>query len=157
MPALAGLMAGCSPLGALNALGPRDGGAGRVARDLAYGSDERQRFDLFAPADGADLPVVVFFYGGGWDSGSRNVYGWAAQALAARGFLVALPDYRLVPGRPFSGVHRGCSPGHGGGGGCGGGASRRSRAAGGQRPLGRSASGHDDHPGPALHGERGAA
>ena len=30
------------------------------------------------------LPVIVFFYGGGWDSGSRTLYGWAAQALAAR-------------------------------------------------------------------------
>jgi acetyl esterase/lipase len=97
MPALAGLMAGCSPLGALNALGPRDSGAGRVAKGLAYGSEDRQRFDLFAPAGGTRLPVVVFFYGGGWDSGSRDVYGWAAQALAARGFLVALPDYRLSP------------------------------------------------------------
>ena len=96
-PALAGLVAGCSPLGALNALGPRDGGAGRVAKGLAYGADDRQRFDLYAPTGGADLPVVVFFYGGGWDSGSRDVYGWAAQALAARGFLVALPDYRLAP------------------------------------------------------------
>lgn len=97
MPALAGLTAGCSPLGALNALGPRDRGAGRVARGLVYGPDERQGFDLYAPDEGADLPVVVFFYGGGWDSGSRDLYGWAAQALAARGFLVALPDYRLSP------------------------------------------------------------
>lgn len=97
MPALAGLMAGCSPLGALNALGPRDRGAGRVARDVPYGSHARQSFDLYAPNEGADLPVVVFFYGGGWDSGSKDVYGWAAQALAAQGFLVALPDYRLSP------------------------------------------------------------
>jgi acetyl esterase/lipase len=43
------------------------------------------------------LPTLVFFYGGGWDSGSRGHYGWAAQALAAQGFLVALPDYRIVP------------------------------------------------------------
>jgi acetyl esterase/lipase len=41
--------------------------------------------------------VLVFFYGGGWDSGSKDVYGWAAQALAAQGFVVAVPDYRLVP------------------------------------------------------------
>ena len=97
IPALAGLSAACSPLGALNALGPRDRGAGRTARGLAYGEDERQKFDLYAPSNGADLPVVVFFYGGGWDSGSRALYGWAAQALASRGFLVALPDYRLSP------------------------------------------------------------
>lgn len=92
------LAAACSPLAALNALGPRDRNAGRVARDLPYGEDPRQRFDLYAPRDAAGpLPTVVLFYGGGWDSGSRDHYGWAAQALAAQGFLVALPDYRIVP------------------------------------------------------------
>lgn len=97
---LGNLASACSPLGALNTLAPRDRGARRVARDIAYGQDPRQRFDLYGPAWKAGdptLPVIVFFYGGGWDSGSRDLYGWAAQALAARGFLVALPDYRLVP------------------------------------------------------------
>ncbi len=97
-PLLGVLAAACSPLTMLNNLGPRDRGVRRVARDLKYGDDPRQRFDLFAPVDSkAPLPVVVFFYGGGWDSGSKSDYGWAAQALAAQGFLVALPDYRIVP------------------------------------------------------------
>lgn len=97
---LGSLAAACSPLGLLNTLGPRDRGVGRVARDLSYGDDPRQKFDLYGPqwtAGQPTLPVIVFFYGGGWDSGSRSLYGWAAQALAARGFLVALPDYRVVP------------------------------------------------------------
>jgi len=97
---LGSLAAACSPLGMLNTLGPRDRGVGRVARDLAYGDDPRQRFDLYGPRwipGEPTLPVIVFFYGGGWDSGSRTQYGWAAQALAAKGFLVALPDYRVVP------------------------------------------------------------
>jgi acetyl esterase/lipase len=97
---LGSLAAACSPLGMLNTLGPRDKGFGRVARDLAYGDDPRQKFDLYGPRwrpGQPTLPVIVFFYGGGWDSGSRSLYGWAAQALAARGFLVALPDYRVVP------------------------------------------------------------
>ena len=97
-PLLGALAAACSPLAILNTLGPRDRGVRRVARDLPYGDDLRQRFDLFAPTGASGpLPVVVFFYGGGWDSGSKADYGWAAQALAAQGFLVALPDYRLVP------------------------------------------------------------
>ncbi|WP_417232817.1 alpha/beta hydrolase [Brevundimonas sp.] len=98
-PALGALMAACSPVGLLNKFGPRDAGVTRVARDLAYGDDPRQRFDLHAPAETAagPLPTLVFFYGGGWDSGARTDYGWAAQALAARGFVVAVPDYRLVP------------------------------------------------------------
>lgn len=100
-PLLAPLVGACSPLAMLNAVGPRDRGAGRVGRDLAYGDDPRQRMDVHAPtpvstaADG--LPVLVFFYGGGWDSGARRLYGWAAQALAAQGFVVFTPDYRLVP------------------------------------------------------------
>jgi acetyl esterase/lipase len=71
----------------------------RAARGLSYGDDPRQTLDIWAPtADaGGPRPVLVFFYGGGWDSGSREVYGWAAQALAARGFIVAVPDYRIVP------------------------------------------------------------
>ena len=95
--ALGALTAACSPLSLLNTLGPRDRGAGRMARGLAYGDDPRQTMDVYAPTGARDLPVVVFFYGGGWESGSREVYGWAAQALAARGFVVFLPDYRIVP------------------------------------------------------------
>jgi acetyl esterase/lipase len=95
---IVGLMAGaCSPLGLLNSLGPRDGGVRRVARDIPYGDDPRQRLDLYAPTAPGTYPILVFFYGGGWDSGSRDLYGWAAQALAAQGFVVALPDYRVVP------------------------------------------------------------
>lgn len=98
-PALATLTAACSPLGALNALAPRDPGVRRVARDLEYGPNPRNRFDLYAPTDTgtARLPVLVFFYGGGWDSGEKGLYAWAAHALAARGFLVAVPDYRVSP------------------------------------------------------------
>ncbi|CAN5137102.1 alpha/beta hydrolase [soil metagenome] len=97
---LGGLAAACSPLGMLNTLGPRDRGVRRIARDLSYCDDPRQKFDLYGPdwrPGEPTRPVIVFFYGGGWDSGSRSLYGWAAQALAARGFVVALPDYRIVP------------------------------------------------------------
>lgn len=98
-PVLGGVLAACSPLAALNTLAPRDGGARRVARELEYGGNPRQKFDLFAPTatTAEPWPVLVFFYGGGWDSGSRTFYAWAAQALAARGFVVAVPDYRVVP------------------------------------------------------------
>ncbi len=95
---LASMTAACSPLGLLNAVGPRDPGVRRVARDLVYGDNPRQTFDIYAPTGSTSpLPVLVFFYGGGWDSGSKDLYGWAAQALAAQGFVVAVPDYRLVP------------------------------------------------------------
>jgi acetyl esterase/lipase len=98
-------MAGCSPLNALNTLDtltPGDGGVRRVAQDIAYGPDPRQRLDIYAPARmNAPAPVVVFYYGGSWDSGDRQGYAFVGKALAARGFVVIIPDYRLVPNVVF--------------------------------------------------------
>ena len=79
------------------ALNRRDPGR-RTVLGIAYGADPRQSLDLYRPDDRSDRrPMVVFFYGGGWTSGRRQDYGWVGQALASRGFLVAVPDYRLVP------------------------------------------------------------
>lgn len=102
-PALGALAAACSPLGVLNAVSPRERGVRRVARDVAYGPHPRQSLDVHAPdlAVGETAPVLVLFYGGGWDSGSKALYGWAARALAAQGFVVAMPDYRIVPDALF--------------------------------------------------------
>jgi len=47
------------------------------------------------------LPVIVFCYGGSWASGEKNDYQFLGQALASRGFMVAIPNYRLVPGVVF--------------------------------------------------------
>lgn len=99
VPTLGALAAACSPLGLLNGLGPRDGGVRRAAHNLAYGPDDRQTLDVWTPTAPAPAPrpLLVFFYGGGWYAGDKDLYGWAAQALAARGFVVIVPDYRLVP------------------------------------------------------------
>ena len=80
-----------------NALMPKDRGSRRVAKDVAYGDDPRQALDVYAPRGSGPWPVIVFFYGGAWDSGHRQGYAFAARALAAKGFVVAVPDYRLVP------------------------------------------------------------
>lgn len=100
LPLLLLMLAGCSPLGTFNAVMPRDDGAGLVAEDQLFAPGPRGMLDLYAPTSApprGGRPVIVFFYGGSWKSGSRGGYGFAAQALAAQGFLVALPDYRLVP------------------------------------------------------------
>jgi acetyl esterase/lipase len=92
------LASACSPLLTFNALVPKDGGSRLVAHDVAYGGDPRQQLDLYAPVKPAGaLPVIVFFYGGSWNSGTRRGYAFVGRALAAQGFLVAVPDYRLVP------------------------------------------------------------
>ncbi|MET3435599.1 alpha/beta hydrolase [Sphingomonas sp. 1185] len=95
-----GLMIGaCSPLKTFDALVPKDGEARRVAAGLAYGRDARQVLDIYAPRSGkaGPKPVIVFFYGGSWNSGTRSGYAFVGRALAAQGFVVVIPDYRLVP------------------------------------------------------------
>ncbi len=80
----------------INALAPRR--RVRVIGGLAYGAGPRRGVDLYLPAvvEGA-LPVVVFYYGGGWEEGERRDYRFVGAALAARGVMVAVPDYRLHP------------------------------------------------------------
>lgn len=93
-------MFGCSPLGVFNAAMPKDDGSRLVLRSAAFGADPRQKLDLYAPIKRSARPwaVIVFIYGGSWNSGMREGYGFVGRALASRGFLVAIPDYRLVPG-----------------------------------------------------------
>lgn len=87
-----------SPLHTFNTLVPKDAGSRKVASGVAYGDNPRQQLDIYAPAGNTDgLPVIVFFYGGSWNSGTRRGYDFAGRALAAQGFVVVVPDYRLVP------------------------------------------------------------
>ncbi|ESQ86774.1 alpha/beta hydrolase [Asticcacaulis sp. AC460] len=94
---LGAFLAGCNTLSLFNRFTPKDSGVRRVAHDVAFGDDPRQRYDVYAPAGKTNLPVLVFFYGGGWNSGSKDDYAWMGYALASIGYVVAVPDYRLVP------------------------------------------------------------
>lgn len=103
--ALLGTLAACSPLTAINALSPNS--ASKVTRDIAYGTDARHKLDIYAPATGSvtgskpgpasAAPVVVFFYGGNWNSGQRADYAFVGHALASRGIVAVIADYRLHP------------------------------------------------------------
>ncbi|WP_206240202.1 alpha/beta hydrolase [Novosphingobium terrae] len=96
---LATMASACSPLRIFNTVMPKDAGATRVAHGMPFGPDKRQTLDVYAPrVHGAgQLAVIVFFYGGSWNSGTKEGYSFLGRALAARGFLVVIPDYRLVP------------------------------------------------------------
>ena len=87
-------------LDVLNNLYPGDGGVERVASAVQFEPGPRGLLDVWTqPAKAATpgKPVLVFFYGGGWANGSRLDYGFVARAYASRGYVVVLPDYRLVP------------------------------------------------------------
>ncbi len=90
------LVAACSPFTAINLLVPRSGYA--VHEGLAYGGDPRQKLDIYVPQGlTAPAPVLLFFYGGAWDSGRREDYLAFGQAFASEGIVTVVADYRLYP------------------------------------------------------------
>lgn len=68
-----------------------------VRHDLVYDRAHQLALDVYQPRNAHDAPVVVFFYGGSWKSGKRQWYHWVGEALAKRGLVVVIPDYRLWP------------------------------------------------------------
>jgi acetyl esterase/lipase len=78
---------------------------GKLADGVAYGASGRQRLDVYAPSshDGSMRPVVVYFYGGGWQSGHRADARGVACALSSRGIVTVTPDYRIYPEAVFPG------------------------------------------------------
>jgi acetyl esterase/lipase len=72
--------------------------------DQAYGAEARQRLDVYRPrAVRQGAPVVVFLYGGRWQSGSKDEYRLLGDALTRRGMVAVVPEYRLYPAVRFPG------------------------------------------------------
>jgi len=95
LSALAALC-GCSGTDILNFTIPRTGYT--LHRDIAYGNNPRQKLDVYMPDKPAPgHPVIVFFYGGSWQSGKKSNYLFAGQAFASKGFTAVIADYRLYP------------------------------------------------------------
>src|SRR5687767_7584915 len=73
--------------------------APRVQRDIAYAEpkNERQLLDVYAPAAGSNLPVVVWVHGGGWMRGSKNEVDQKPPAFVEKGFVFVPVNYRFIP------------------------------------------------------------
>jgi len=77
--------------------------AGRAELDLAYGQGERNRFDLFRPAD-APRGLLVFVHGGYWMRFDKSSWSHLAAGPLAHGFAVAMPGYTLCPSSRIGGI-----------------------------------------------------
>jgi len=96
--ALPGPAAAISLMDPFNLPAAMDGGTAKVGDGLPYADGPRHRLDIYAPEQrGAPAPVVFFIYGGGWNRGERSDYQFVGRALASRGFVTVIADYRLVP------------------------------------------------------------
>ena len=72
-----------------------------VHRNLEFDSSNRLDLDVYAPANAQDAPVIVFIYGGSWESGKRRWYSYVGKTLANNGIVTMIPDYRKYPDVQF--------------------------------------------------------
>jgi acetyl esterase/lipase len=53
--------------------------------------------DVYRPAHGDGHAVVVYVYGGSWNSGNKKLYSLAAQRILPKGIVLVVPDYTTFP------------------------------------------------------------
>ena len=101
---------GCTGLRLLLANGIARSGDYELSAGLAYGSDPRQRLDVYRPIQlqpqpQADRPTLIFVPGGCWgacETYPKEDYRFVADAFTAQGYAVVIPDYRLYPDVKFA-------------------------------------------------------
>lgn len=72
----------------------------RVLRDVAYGTDPAQRYDVYAPANARGLPIIAIVHGGSWSYGDKDNPGLATPKAAywlPRGYVLVSINYRMLP------------------------------------------------------------
>jgi acetyl esterase/lipase len=75
----------------------------RLVKDLDYVAGQeypngKDRLDLYLPEAARNVPVVVFFHGGGLRQGDKSECEHVGRALAGQGIAAAIVNYRLSPG-----------------------------------------------------------
>ncbi len=89
------VLSACSSRQILNATASDSGYS--LTQNVVYDDSTGEKLDIYTPAGASNAPVVVFFFGGRWSSGDKQDYKFVGQALAARGLVAVIPDYRLYP------------------------------------------------------------
>ena len=87
---------------------PRD--SFTIDMDIAFGPHERHRLDVHVPKTkpAEKMPVVMFFFGGGFVRGHKNehgewIYGNVADFFARNGMIGINGNYRLAPDTQWPG------------------------------------------------------
>jgi len=93
------VISGCTSIGVEVANLPAKFSSNQHVSDLVYRQDPEQKLDIYIPqqAQNQALPVVVFFYGGRWESGSKEMYAFLGDKLADRQFVTVMVDYQKYP------------------------------------------------------------
>ncbi|HYM86914.1 MAG TPA: alpha/beta hydrolase [Pseudoxanthomonas sp.] len=95
------LAAGCQSV----AFGIANRGVSAADASAIYDTQHGLALDIYRPDSSTKtpMPVVVFFYGGGWKTGKREQYRFVGKRLAQQGVLAIVADYRTWPRTTFPG------------------------------------------------------
>jgi arylformamidase len=75
-----------------------------IVRDVPYGIDARQRFDVYRTAQAHDAPVIFMVHGGAWrlgDKSMRRVVEGKVTHWVPMGFVFISTNYRLLSTDPI--------------------------------------------------------
>lgn len=76
---------------------------GKNRRDtIVYGKREHMAYDEYPSASG-DAPLVIFWYGGSWKNGRKEMYRFVGHALQRMGVHAFVVDYPKYPARVYPG------------------------------------------------------
>ena len=64
---------------------------------VAYGTDEKQRLDVYSPRGAAGAPVVIFIHGGEWTRHDKAEVSYKPKFLNQNGIVLVSVNYRLSP------------------------------------------------------------
>ncbi|WP_034344888.1 alpha/beta hydrolase [Deinococcus misasensis] len=69
----------------------------QVQHNIPYGTESRQKLDIYLPRQKGTHPVVVFVHGGSWQSYSKDNFEFVGESFARAGYVTVLVNYRLAP------------------------------------------------------------
>lgn len=71
-------------------------------KNIVYGksaTNENKTLNIFVPnhSENKKLPVLIFIYGGNWNSGNKEKYGFFGRNFARKDVVTVIPDYTVSP------------------------------------------------------------
>lgn len=77
--------------------------------DLSYGEGDRNKYDLYIPADASkedEVGVILFIHGGSWTSGSKEDMALDCKRYAKAGYITASMNYTYAGGSEENTVYK---------------------------------------------------
>jgi pectinesterase len=71
----------------------------QITPDIVYATygTRQLKLDVYRPQASKPLPGIIVIRGGGWRQGDKHAFAGIARGLAAKGFVTACIEYRVIP------------------------------------------------------------